>query len=226
MVHERTSKPGTPALAPESLGLPSPSPAGIRPDSAADAPTACLKVAFIGSHGVGKTTLSFELAARLKRLDYPVDMVKEVARSCPLPLNRDTTVEAQAWILYTQVAREIEGAWNHRVLVCDRSVLDNYAYLVTKFGRLEPYDTVVRSWLHSYALLAWVPVLGDPRFDGVRDTDRLYQRRIDETIGELLTAFEVSALRLEPSRRDEWVATVVDRLPRPAQLPLFRDPPE
>jgi signal recognition particle GTPase len=40
----------------------------------------CLKVAFIGTHGVGKTTLCFELAARLKWMDYRVDMVKEVAR--------------------------------------------------------------------------------------------------------------------------------------------------
>ena len=207
------------------MGHPISSPAGFGGVSENETGGACLKIAFIGTHGVGKTTLSFELAARLKRMDCPVDMVKEVARSCPLPLNRETTVEAQAWILYTQVAREIEGAAIHRALVCDRSVLDNYAYLVERFGRLEPLDTVVRSWLPSYALLAWVPVLGDPQFDGVRDTDRLYQRRIEETIGELVAAFGVSPLRLEPSRRDDWITDVLRHLPQPAQLPLFRDPP-
>ncbi len=30
-----------------------------------------MKIAFIGTHGVGKTTLCFELAAALKRLDLP-----------------------------------------------------------------------------------------------------------------------------------------------------------
>jgi len=39
-----------------------------------------VKIAFIGSHGVGKTTLCFDLASRLKRLDMGVDIVKEVAR--------------------------------------------------------------------------------------------------------------------------------------------------
>ena len=66
-----------------------------------------MKIAFIGTHGVGKTTLCYELAAALKRLDLSVDLVKEVARDCPLPINRETTDDAQNWILHTQVAREI-----------------------------------------------------------------------------------------------------------------------
>jgi adenylate kinase family enzyme len=66
-----------------------------------------VKIALIGTHGVGKTTLCFDLAARLKRLDRSVHLVTEVARDCPLPLNRDTTLDAQSWILHTQCAREI-----------------------------------------------------------------------------------------------------------------------
>lgn len=46
-----------------------------------------LKIAFVGTHGVGKTTLCFDLAAHLKRLDLNIDLVKEVARRCPLPIN-------------------------------------------------------------------------------------------------------------------------------------------
>ena len=53
-----------------------------------------VKIAFLGTHGVGKTTLCFDLASRLKRLDMSVDIVKEVARSCPLPINQDTTLDA------------------------------------------------------------------------------------------------------------------------------------
>jgi len=44
-----------------------------------------VKVAFIGSHGVGKTTLCYDLAGALKREGVHVDMVKEVARLSPLP---------------------------------------------------------------------------------------------------------------------------------------------
>lgn len=197
-------------------------------DAAEAAPGAgdgsCRKIAFIGAHGVGKTTLCFELAARLKRMDQRVDLVKEVARSCPLPLNRQTTVAAQSWILHTQIAREIEAALDQDWLVCDRSVLDNYAYLVALYGRREPFDQIVREWIGSYTLLAWVPILDRPRYDGVRDTDRAYQQRIDEVIGDLVATFGVEPLRLDPASRGAWIDAVASRLPlASAQLPLFRE---
>ena len=55
-----------------------------------------MKVAFIGTHGVGKTTLCYDLAAALKKRDLTVELVREVARECPLPINRETTC-----LLYT-----------------------------------------------------------------------------------------------------------------------------
>ena len=94
-----------------------------------------IKVAFVGTHGVGKTTLCYDLASQLKRLDCGVDLVKEVARRCPLPINEETTPDAQAWILHTQIAEEIAAVAANEVVVCDRSVLDNYAYLVARVGR-------------------------------------------------------------------------------------------
>jgi hypothetical protein len=83
-----------------------------------------MKVAFIGTHGVGKTTLCFDLAARLKRLDMNVDIVREVARHCPLPINRDTTLEAQAWILHTQIAQEIAAGSLFKVPVLTAPTFD------------------------------------------------------------------------------------------------------
>jgi len=184
----------------------------------------CLKVAFIGSHGVGKTTLCFELAARLKRLDYRVDMVKEVARRCPLPINKETTLEAQAWILHNQIAVEIETAWMHDVIICDRSVLDNYAYMVDACGRRGAYDALVSHWLSTYDTLIWVPILEGPHFDGVRDTDRMYQRRIDEKLEELVDVFGVSARRLHDLKRDDWIEATMEALPLGVlQLPLFEE---
>jgi thymidylate kinase len=94
-----------------------------------------VKVAFIGTHGVGKTTLCFELAGALKREGLYVDVVKEVARLSPLPVNRKTSLDAQTWILMTQVAEEIRSASLHEIVVCDRSVLDNYAYMALACGR-------------------------------------------------------------------------------------------
>jgi len=183
-----------------------------------------LKVAFVGAHGVGKTTLCFELAAKLKRRDLRVDIVKEVARSCPLPLNRDTTVDAQAWILHTQIAREIEEMTHHDVIVCDRAVLDNYAYLVEKFGRIRVFDELVASWLPTYGLLVKVPIIEGPRFDGIRDTGADYQQEIDRVLEKLLRDFRVDCVRLPAWSRDSWIEQVMAALPiRAEQLGLFEE---
>lgn len=183
-----------------------------------------LKVAFVGTHGVGKTTLCFELAAHLKRLDLAVDIVKEVARRCPLPINEGTTFDAQAWILHTQIAEEIAAAASNEVVICDRSVLDNYAYLVARVGRRAELDPLVREWVRSYDALFKVPVLGAPTFDGKRAVSPGFQQEIDGIIDELIAAFDVSVRHLPPDERHGWTARVVESLGlplHPPQIDLF-----
>ena len=159
---------------------------GTAPPLESDEGNQVMKIAFMGSHGVGKTTLCFDVAARLKRLDLGVDLVKEVARACPLPINKDTTVEAQAWILHTQIAEELAAEARYEVVVCDRSVLDNYAYLVHQAGRRPEYDGLVREWMGSYDGLFKVPILHPPSFDGTRDTSGTFQSEVDWVIDRLL----------------------------------------
>jgi predicted ATPase len=190
-------------------------------------PNGPMKIAFIGTHGVGKTTLCFDLASRLKRLDLGVDIVKEVARTCPLPINQDTTVEAQAWILHTQIAQELAAAAQYPAVICDRSVLDNYAYLVHRAGRRPEYDALVKKWVGSYGCLVKVPVLQPPSFDGKRDVSRTFQLEIDGVIETLLAAFDVPCLRLDPNDRPGWIETILHRmgLPfTPPQTDLFATP--
>jgi predicted ATPase len=183
-----------------------------------------LKIAFIGSHGVGKTTLCFDLASRLKRLDLGVDIVKEVARGCPLPINEETTLEAQAWILHTQIAQEIVASAQNEAVICDRSVLDNYAYLVQRTGRHVEYDALVRAWVGTYSGLFKVPVLQPPSFDGTRAVSPTFQLEIDAGIDRLIEAFGVPVHRLNAADRPGWVEEVLQAsgLPfAPPQIDLF-----
>ncbi len=183
-----------------------------------------MKIAFIGAHGVGKTTLCFDVASRLKRLDMGVDIVKEVARSCPLPINQDTTLEAQAWILHTQIAQEIAAGSQFDAVICDRSVLDNYAYLVHQVGRRPEYDALVRGWVGTYTGLFKVPILQAPPFDGTRDQSATFQREIDAVIDELVEVFDVPCYRLASADPPGWVDAVLTamNLPlEPPQIDLF-----
>lgn len=184
-----------------------------------------MKIAFIGTHGVGKTTLCYDLAAALKRLDVAVDLVKEVARSCPLPINRETTDLAQRWILHTQIAWEIAHAAAFEAIICDRAVLDNYAYLVQAAGRQPDLDGLVGHWMKTYDLLVKVPVLAAPTFDGTRDTSVTFQVAIDRLIDRLLDDYGLPRLELPVGDRAVWIHRVLARLNlprRPPQLGLFR----
>jgi hypothetical protein len=102
------------------------------------------------------------------------------------------------------------------VVVCDRSVLDNYAYLVFAAGRQRWLESLVNRWMKTYDLLFKVPISGTASADGVRDTDEFFMRQIDRLVDELVDERKLACERLPEGRREDWVEIVekaVGRLP-------------
>jgi AAA domain len=173
-----------------------------------------LKLALIGTHGVGKTTLAYEVCSLLKKSGRNVELVAEVARQSPFPVNAATTLEGQLWILHAQIAAELDAARRAPQVVCDRAVLDNYCYLVNKFGRQAQLEGWLGWWMETYAMLVGVPpVDGGIQADGFRSEDRAFQRRIHELLGELLAEPPFDRLRgrvmwLDPGDRAGWAERI------------------
>ncbi len=182
-----------------------------------------MKIALIGSHGVGKTTLCFELAARLKRRNVDVEIVREVARGCPLPINQETTVDAQEWILHSQVAAEIVAAAVHDAVLCDRSVLDNYCYMVHAAGAQKIWERFLDYWLRTYDILIHVPLWVRPTYDGVRAVDAGFQEQVELLLEGMIAARALRPVRLDPDHRDGWGQLIEDLLLPQLEptLPLF-----
>ena len=168
------------------------------------------KIAFIGSHGVGKTSLCYGLAARLKRKDVALDVVHEVARRCPLPINQDTNVAAQTWILHTQVAEELLAHARYPVVICDRSILDNYVYLLLAAGSQPGLEPLLDYWMTTYDLLVHVPIFAAPSADGVRAVDPTFQRAVEERLQVEVSRRGLSTLQLDPNAPQEWIDRVED----------------
>ncbi len=169
-----------------------------------------LKLALIGTHGVGKTTLAYEICSLLKKAHYNVELVTEVARNSPFPVNAATTLEGQLWILHAQIAAELDAGRRAPHVICDRSVLDNYCYLVNKFGRQPQLESWLEWWMGTYDLIISVPPLsGGIAPDGFRSEDRDFQQRIDDLLRELLGEAPFLSLRnrvqwLEARERARW----------------------
>src|ERR1044072_8018156 len=84
------------------------------------------KIAFIGSHGIRKTSALLASAAEGERAGRAVGLGREVVRDNPLGINEGATGEAQLWVLVSQVRQELELARRADILATDHGVVDNY----------------------------------------------------------------------------------------------------
>jgi len=88
------------------------------------------KIAVVGAHGTGKTTLCCNLMARCQDNQFCVEMIPEIIRMCPLPIHEEQTIESTLWIACRQIELELEA--EHRspdFLICDRTAIDPLVYL-------------------------------------------------------------------------------------------------
>jgi hypothetical protein len=191
-----------------------------------------LKLALIGTHGVGKTTLVYEICSLLKKANHNVELVTEVARQSPFPVNAATTLEGQLWILHSQIAAELDAGRRAPHVICDRAVLDNYCYLVNKFGRQAQLETWLAWWMDTYSFLVGVPPIEAAiTSDGFRSEDRAFQVCIHEFLVELLGSAPFNHLRapvlwLDARERRVWAERILAAavpLLEPAAAPRARD---
>jgi nicotinamide riboside kinase len=149
-----------------------------------------IKIAVVGSHCVGKTTLAHELVSTLTREGLAVELLKEVARDCPLPVNENASEQAFYWILGRQVQLEVEKSNYADALVCDRSVIDNYVYYVRRFGRTgqkaDALSVFTRCWMKTYDLLVRLPITFLLEDDRYRSLDVGFQVEIDKLFDEIV----------------------------------------
>jgi nicotinamide riboside kinase len=151
------------------------------------------KVAIIGSHGVGKTSIAQGAKARLEGQGYRVEFLGELARQCPFQLNEESDFNAQFYMISGQVNEENKAALGEPdILITDRCILDSLIYWrwirdkkMREFADqpenlrdLERKDKVleniVRSWIDTYDAFVYVKVSDDTwngrdQKDGVRN---------------------------------------------------------
>jgi predicted ATPase len=152
------------------------------------------RIAIVGAHCSGKTTLVAGLVHELKKRGFVVDMVNEEARDCPLPVNKDTDFNSQSWVL-AKIMQNVAWSDAHDhgdFVIHDRCVWDNYAYSVmgAEDGyilkhELEFLKSIAVFYSDIYDLVFLVQPL--PMIDdGVRDTDEDWRDKVIDTMDDIL----------------------------------------
>jgi len=154
-----------------------------------------MKVALIGTHGTGKTTLVHEIVAEIKKQGINVGFLGEIVRACPFPVNENQTKDTSNWIIYTQYIKELELKDKCDILICDRSILDAYVYRFNLFGKDELLEKFVKEKIKEYNLLFRVPIDHSRlKNDNFRSTNQSFQRTIDKKFNELESLFKIKSI--------------------------------
>ncbi len=159
-----------------------------------------MKIALIGTHSTGKTTIIKHLAEALTNHGIKTTVLPEFARLCPFPIDESTTLDAQAWIQNQQILEEQKHHDPKGVLICDRATLDNFAYMHRAVGDkhdISEYEKRAAEHMKTYDAVFKTQKLNLPaEDDGVRPVESVtyesFRQHIDELIHHFLAKHQVN----------------------------------
>ena len=164
-----------------------------------------MKIGFIGSQGTGKTTTIYQLGADLKKEKLDVFILTEVARSCPLPINEETSRKAQLWIMGKLITREQSS--KGEVLIGDRTLLDVLAYSCRVDPEFfEPFKSSVKKYMETYDIVFYLPP-NDKYLvkDGFRSIDKKFRDEIDKILKDLIEELDIEVVNGTEYNLKEYV---------------------
>ncbi len=126
------------------------------------------KIGFCGSHCTGKTTL----AKRLRKDISNSYLISELVRNyTPEDLKK---CEIQQELLKDQMGHELFASTRSDVVITDRTVVDNAAYLSNVCGLKSGYKVLalLHQWIDTYDVIFFCPIENIPLTDdGFRRTN-------------------------------------------------------
>jgi predicted ATPase len=185
-----------------------------------------IKVALTGAHGTGKSTLA---AAIIERLKGAV-LVPEVPRLFVEELGEPERFQRgnngftwQTLLVARQIEIESTYARDAEILICDRSVVDHWAYTQILFPSEckaregLAWKAMARRWAKTYQAVIHLPIEFRLEQDGVREPDDDFQQEVDEAIRSLYAEFERRTITIGGSleARVDTLLSIIRGLSRP-----------
>jgi thymidylate kinase len=183
------------------------------------------KIALVSTHGTGKTSLAASVQGQLKSRGIETKLILEKATQAAeqgLPINENTTLEAQMWILHRQFAEELQYSGqrstppHYDVLICDRA-FENYCYLERRMGKDPHAFNMVLGHLNKfpYNQVYLLPIVDEaPAKNGIRAIDLNFQIDMYQRIRDFIQDQHIQTTELEQPQdpyRSDWVEVIVQK---------------
>ena len=146
-----------------------------------------MRIGLCGTMSVGKTTLIKELSKLPQFKDFTaVTERSKYLNSLGIPLNHKTTIEGQTIFLAERITELMQPN-----ILTDRTIIDVMAFTEcathTSVIDSDAFIEYSRRFIFQYDYIFYISPEGiEIKDNGVRETDAMYRKEIDESIQKLL----------------------------------------
>ena len=172
-----------------------------------------MRIGLVGTMSVGKTTLAKALGETEQFKDYPVQTERsKYLRDLGIPLNTDSTLRGQFVFLAERATELLQDK-----IITDRTIWDVCAFTLSSKSIIdwEKRDFVAAA-MHLreyYDLVIYVSPEGvNIEDNGVRETDEVYRKKIDQVIQMSLIEYKPKKLITVKGSTEERIATIISNL--------------
>jgi len=189
------------------------------------------KIALTGAHGTGKSTLAHAAFSSVQH-SCKAAWTPEVPRLFTDELGDATRFRRknnsfgwQTLIVARQIEIESSAHRETEILICDRTVVDHWAYTQILFPEQcrtqegAAWRSIVGRWVKTYDLIVRLPIEFQVKDGGTRESDIDFQNNVDQMIQDLYREFGISVTTIggSLSLRIETLSSMIHRLRLPQQ---------
>jgi nicotinamide riboside kinase len=169
-----------------------------------------MKIAIIGAHGTGKSTLSKEIAESLG-FNLISDVVPDAFRLKFL-INENTPPETQFWILskMLELERNTPENWVMEKSLWDNIIYGSFSIKDTKIIKVIK-DIVIKNVY--YDLVFYCPIEFPIEDDGLRSLNVDFQKTVDQELRKLLKKLKIKFYEVSGNRKKrlEKALLIIDK---------------
>ncbi|WP_428243260.1 AAA family ATPase [Gynuella sp.] len=168
-----------------------------------------MKIAIVGAHGSGKSTILSSVYSELKKNNIRVSLAPEVARSSLFLAAHENIPKMQMDLFGRQISSEMTNSRNCDVLLCDRSLFDILMYTRMFFNNnneamnfAHSMESFCKHYAHTYNHIFLTTKLYNPSIvkDDIRPINVEEQKKASVELKKLLDNLSIgyTALGTDP----------------------------